>query len=152
MAQKTLALSAAVALVGVIEPDATAVGNHSTGWISMSDFQHVQAIVLAGALGASATLDAKFEQATDDAGTDVKDIEGASITQLTKDDGQDNVQALIELWGEDLDIKNKFTHVRLTLTVGAANSDLSAIVLGAHPRQGPASDHDLDSVIEIVSL
>ncbi|MEP3633689.1 MAG: hypothetical protein ABJM82_18850 [Shimia thalassica] len=152
MAQKTLTPSALSAVVGIIEPDATAVGDHSTGWISMSDFQAVSAIVMAGALGTAATLDAKFEQATDDAGSDLKDVEGAAITQLTKAGGDDNVQSIIEIWGEDLDIANDFTHVRLTLTVAGANSDLAAVVMGTHPRQGPASDHDLDSVAEIVNL
>jgi hypothetical protein len=152
MAQKTLQPSAVSAVLGVIEPDATAAGDHSTGWISMSDFQAIQAVVMAGALGAAATLDAKLEQATDDAGTGAKAVDGAAITQLTKAAADDNKQAIIEVWGEDLDIKNKFSHVRLTLSIGVANCDVAAIVLGTHPRQGPASDHDLDSVAEIVTV
>ncbi|EBA18394.1 hypothetical protein RSK20926_11764 [Roseobacter sp. SK209-2-6] len=152
MAQKTLPPSASVALLAVIEPDATAVGDHSTGWLSMADFQAIQALICVGALGAAATIDAKIEQAKDDAGAEVKDLEGAAITQLTKADGDDNKQAIIEFWGEDLDIKNDFVFVRLTVTVGGANSDLSAVVLGSHPRQGPASKLNPPSVSELVTL
>jgi len=152
MVQKTLPPSASSAIVGVIEPDATVVGNHSTGWISMSDFQAAQAIIMTGALGTAATLDAKLEQATDDAGAGVKDLTNAAITQLTKVAGDDNKQAIIEIWGEDLDIKNKYSHIRLTISVGTANSDCAALVLCSHPRQGPASEHDLASVAEIVNL
>lgn len=152
MAQKTLPPSALIGIAAVIEPDATATGDHSTGWISMSDFQAISAVIMAGALGASATLDAKLEQAKDDAGADAKDLDNAAITQLTKAAADDNKQAVIEVWGEDLDIKNKYSHVRLTVSVGTANSDLAAIVLGTHPRQGPASDLNAASVAEIVSL
>ncbi|WP_417794598.1 hypothetical protein [Terasakiella pusilla] len=152
MSQKTTPPSASIGIIGLIEPDATAVGAHSTGWISMSDFQAISAVVMAGALGASATVDAKIEQAKSDAGADAKDLTGAVITQLTKDNGDDNKQAVIEVWGEDLDIKNMYSHVRLTVTVGGANSDLGAIVLGTHPRQGPASDLNLASVAQIVNL
>lgn len=152
MAQKTLPPSALIGVVGVIEPNATPVGDHSTSWISMSDFQAISAIVMAGALGAGATLDAKLEQAKDGTGVDAKDLDGAAITQLTKANGDDNKQALIEIWGEDLDLKGKYTHVRLTLSIGGANSDVSAVVLGTHPRQGPASDHNPESVVEIVNL
>jgi len=42
--------------------------------------------------------------------------------------------------------------VRLTISVAAANSDCAALVLGSHPRQGPASERDLASVVEIVIL
>ncbi|MEX0302214.1 MAG: hypothetical protein AB3N24_07310 [Leisingera sp.] len=152
MAQKTTPPSAAMALLGVIEPDATATGDHSTGWISMADTQAIMAVILAGALGATATIDAKIEQATDETGANAKDVTGAAITQLTKAAGDDNKQAVIELWGEDLDIKNDFSHVRLTVSVGVANSDVGAMVIGTHPRQGPASDLNLASVAEIVTL
>ncbi|MBL4767655.1 MAG: hypothetical protein JKY94_08065 [Rhodobacteraceae bacterium] len=152
MSQKTLPPSALMAIVGTIDPDAAAVGSYSTGWISMSDFQGIQAIILAGALGTAATIDAKLEQATDDAGTGVKDVDGAVITQLTKVGADDNKQSIIEIWGEDLDISNSFSHARLTIDVGTANSDFAAIVIGLHPRQGPASEYDLASVAEIVTL
>jgi DNA-directed RNA polymerase specialized sigma54-like protein len=152
MAQKTLAASALMAAVATIDPDAAAVGTYNTVWISMSDFQVVQAVVMAGALGAAATLDAKLEQALDSAGTGAKDLVDAAITQLTKANADDNKQAIIECFGEDLDIENDFTHVRLSLSIGVANSDCAAIVMGLSPRHGAASDNDAASVSGIVTV
>lgn len=152
MAQKTLLPSQLAAVVGVIDPDAYAANTYTTGWIDMGQFQAVMAVVMAGTLGASATLDAKIEQASDSSGTGAKDVTGAAITQLTKAGSDDDKQAVIELFGEDLDLVNGFTHARLSVTVGTATSDMGAIVLGMSPRYAPASANDLASVDEIVSL
>ena len=149
---KTQLPSDRVAVVGVIDPDANAAGTLTTGWISMSDFQSVMAVVQAGTLGSNATIDAKLEQASDASGTGAKDIDGAAITQLTEAGGDDDKQAVIYCNGEDLDLKNDFSHVRLSMTIGTANSDSSAIVLGLDPRYAPASNGDLASVAEIVSV
>ncbi|MDV6329099.1 hypothetical protein Q5L94_13700, partial [Idiomarina sp. Sol25] len=81
----------------------------------MSDTQAIMAVIMAGALGTAATLDAKIEQAKDETGADAKEVAGGIITQLTKANGDDNKQAAIELWGEDLDIKHNYSHVRLTV-------------------------------------
>jgi len=138
-------------IAGVIDPDAYSTGTQTTGWINMADFEAIMAIVAAGTLGASATIDAKLEQATDSSGTSAKDVSGKSITQLSKGspDGSDK-QALINMRREELDVQNGFTHVRLSLTVGTASSDAGAVVLGYMPRHGPASDQDISSVAEIV--
>lgn len=138
------------AVVGVIDPDANAAGAVSTAWIDMKNWGAIQAIVMAGVLGASATLDAKLEQAQDNAGTGAKDITGKAITQLTKAGGDDDKQAIINCFADELDVTNQFTHVRLTMTVAAATSDSGAVVLGHDPRYGPASNNDLASVVEIV--
>lgn len=151
MAQKTLNPSQIAAVVGVIDPDAAGVGTQTTDWISLSAFQSIMAIVMAGTLGASATLDAKLEQAQDASGTGAKDVAGSNITQLVKA-SDDDKQAAIECWAEDLDIANDFTHVRLSMTVGTATSDCSAIVLGMNSRYGPASDYDAASIAEIVTV
>jgi hypothetical protein len=143
--------SEAAGIVGVVDPDAYSTGTQTTGWIDMADFEAVMAIVMAGTLGSSATLDAKLEQATDSSGTSAKDVSGKSITQLTKaSPDESDQQAVINMRREELDVQNGFTHVRLSLTVGTASSDAAGIVLGFMPRQGPASDQDLSSVAEIV--
>lgn len=152
MAQKTLIPSDSMAVVGAIDPDANTAATYTTGWIDMATFQTLMAIVMVGTLGASATLDAKLEQATDGSGSGVKDITGAAITQLTKAGSDDDKQAIIQCWAEDLDLANGFTHVRLSMTVGTATSDCGAVVLGLNPRYGPASDYDADSVDEIVAV
>ncbi|OWU80439.1 hypothetical protein [Phaeobacter sp. 22II1-1F12B] len=149
---KTQLPSDRVAVVGVVDPDANAAGTLTTGWISMSDFQSIMAVVQAGTLGASATIDAKLEQASDSSGTGAKDIDGAAITQLTKAGSDDDKQAVIYCNAEDLDLQNDFSHVRLSMTIGTANCDSSAIVLGLDPRYAPASNGDLPSVAEIVGV
>ena len=144
--------SEAAAIVGVIDPDATAAGTVTTSWIPMAEFESIMAVAMAGTLGASATFDAKLEQAQDSGGTGAKDITGKAITQLTQGspDGSDK-QAIINLRAEELDLENDFTHARLSITVATATSDAAGIVLGMNARQLPASDNDLASVAEIVS-
>ncbi len=131
--------SAKAVLAGAIDPDAYAAGAVSSGWVSMADYGAIQAVVMAGTLGASATLDAKLEQATDGSGTGVKDVTGKAITQLTKAGSDDDKQAIINCYAEDLDVNNSFTHVRLTLTVGTTTSDAGALVLGHNARYQPAT-------------
>lgn len=151
MAQKTLRASALVAIAAVIDPDANSTGTLTTDWISASDFQQFMVIVMAGTLGSGATIDAKIEQASDDAGTGAKDLDGAAITQMTKAES-DDTQAQIEFYSEDLDLENDFAYVRLSMTIAGATSDSGAVVLGMSPRYAPASDHDADSVAEIVTV
>lgn len=136
-------------LAGVIDPDAYAAGTVTSGWISMADFGAIQAIVMAGDLGTSATLDAKLEQASDSSGTGAKDITGKAITQLTQAGSDSNKQAIINCRADELDVDNSFTHVRLSMTVATATSDAGALVLGHDARYAPEAD--LSSVDEVVS-
>ena len=139
-----------VAVGGVIDPDANAAGALTTDYIDMGEFKSVMGIVLAGTLGASATLDAKLVQATDSSGTGSKDISGKAITQLTQAGTDSDKQAVINCRGDELDVDGGFAFVALTMTTGTATSDSSAVLLGLDPRNGPASDNDLASVDEIV--
>lgn len=139
------------AIVGVIDPDVTTAGAVSTGWVSAKDFLNFMAIVFAGTLGSSATLDAKIEQATDSSGTGAKDITGKAITQLTQAGTDSDKQAIINVKQADLDIANSFTHLRLTVTVATASSDAGAVLLGFDPTYGSASDYDAATVDEIVA-
>jgi hypothetical protein len=138
------------AVVGVIDPDANTAAALSTGWVDMRDFAALLGIVMAGDLGASGTLDAKFEQATSSGGAGVKDVTGKAITQLTQAGTDSNKQALINLRAEELDVENGFRYARLTMTTATATSDSAAMVLGLHPARGPASDFDATTVDEIV--
>lgn len=139
------------AIVGVIDPDVTAAGDVSTGWVAAKDFHNFLAIVFAGTLGASATLDAKIEQATDSSGTGAKDVAGKAITQMTQAGTDSDKQALINVKQSDLDTANSFTHLRLTITVATASSDASGVLLGFDPAYGAASDYDATTVDEIVA-
>jgi hypothetical protein len=134
------------AVVGVIDPDANAAGTHSTGWASLRTFASVLGIIQAGTLGSGGTVDAKLEQATDASGTGAKDISGKAITQMAASDKQ----ALVQCRGDELDGEGGFTHVRLTMVVGTATSDCSALLLGFMPDGVAAADHDAATVDEIV--
>ncbi len=136
-------------LVGIIDPDAIAAGAVSTGWIDAKIAFSYMAIIMAGTLGAAATLDAKIEQATDGSGTGVKDVTGKTITQLVKATNDDD-QAVINLKQQDLDVANDFTHFRLTMTVAVATSDAGGVVIANALRHGEGSDNDLASVVEVV--
>jgi len=139
-----------LAIVAAINPVSQAAGAVSTSWISMQNWRSVMAIVQAGVLGASATLDAKLEQATSAAGAGAKDIAGKLVTQLTQAGADSNKQAIVNLRQVELDFANGYSHVRLTLTVGTQASLVSAVLLGLDARYNPASDSDAASVDEIV--
>jgi hypothetical protein len=147
--QPSLKFSDQVAVLSTIDPASTAAGTVLTAWVPMAKWHSLAAILQTGALGASATVDAKLRQATDASGTSAKDITGKAITQLVKA-SNDNDQVILQCTGEDLDVANSFTHVALSVTVGTAASLISAVVLGLNGRYGPASDFDDADVVEIV--
>lgn len=138
------------AVVAVIDPDANTAGALTTAYVDASKFEQIMAIVMAGTLGSSATLDAKLVQATDSSGTGVKDISGKAITQLTQAGTDSDKQAIIQVRADELDVAGGFRYVALVHTVGTATSDSGAVVLGLNPTYGPASDYDLSTVDEIV--
>ncbi|HEY7824691.1 MAG TPA: hypothetical protein VIG24_17755 [Acidimicrobiia bacterium] len=140
-------LSDRVRVAGAIDPDAYAAGTVTTGWISMATYGSLLAIVMAGTLGSSATLDAKIEEAKDSSGTDAQDLTDKAITQLTQAGTDSDKQALINVRSDELSAD--FTHVRLSMTVGTATSDAGAVVLGGDARFEPATD--AASVDEIVA-
>lgn len=143
--------SARASVVGVIDPDAYAASTVTTGWIDMQDWFALLAIILAGDLVSTATLDAKFEQATDSSGTGAKDVSGSAITQLTQAGSDSNKQVLVNLNTGDLDFNNGFRFVRLSLTLGTAGGDVGAVVVGLDRRYGAATDGDAATVDEVVS-
>lgn len=140
-----------VGVVGIIDPDAYTAATYTSGWIDAAAANSFMAIVMAGTLGASATLDAKLEQASDSGGTGAKDITGKAITQLTQAGTDSDKQAIISLTADELDLANGFTHFRLSMTVATATSDAGGIVLAMDHRYGPASDRDIAAVDEIVT-
>lgn len=139
-----------VAVGGIIDPDQANAGTVTTDWLDMSIYQEALALIATGVLGASATVDAKLEQAQDSSGTGAKDISNKAIAQLVKASNDDD-QALINLKSNELDVDGGFTHVRLSITVGTAASYVFGAIFGLCPRFGPANDNDLDSVQEIVT-
>jgi hypothetical protein len=136
-------------VVGVINPQSVAAGSSTSGWMDATQFHNFMAILKTGVLGASATVDAKLQQATDNSGTGVKDITGKAITQLVKA-SNDNNQVTIDLKQEDMDFANAFKWFRLSVTVGTAACLLDATVLGVDPRYDNATAYDLATVVQNV--
>lgn len=143
--------SAVVAVLAAINPVSQGVGTVTTGWIDMQNWFRAMAVIQVGALGASATVDAKIQQATSSGGAGAKDVAGTLITQLTKAGSDDNKQVVINLRPEDLDFNNAYRFVRLSLTVATAASLVSALVLGLDARYGAANMSDATTVDEIVN-
>lgn len=136
-------------LTGVIDPDAYTAATYTTGWVSMADAERALATVMVGTLGASATVDAKIEQATDNAGAGVKDLSPAkAITQLTQAGSDSDKQVEINVISEELDVAGGFDHIRLSVTVGVATSDMAATLRSFSARYQPLAD--LSSVDEVV--
>lgn len=151
IANTSIPPSSLAGVAGIIDPDAYAAGTYTTGWVDMAKFSALLAIVMAGDLGSSATVDAKLEQATSSGGAGAKDITGKAITQLTKAGTDDNKQSLINLRADELDVNEGFRYARLSITVGTAACDAGGLILGMHCRYGSASDNDLTSVDQIVA-
>jgi len=131
--------SEALGLLATIDPVSQGAGTVTTGWVDQSMYFAVMAVIQTGVLGASATVDAKIQQATDNSGTGVKDVTGKAITQIVKASG-DNKQAIINMKEADLDTEGGFRYVRLSITVGTAASLVAAQLYGAIPRFMPASN------------
>lgn len=140
-----------VALVGNIDPDAYTANTYYTGYIALKNFRRFMAVVQAGELGSSATLDAKLIAYTDGSGGGAADISGAAITQLTQAGTDSDKQAIINLNTDTL-AGTAYTHIRLAMTVATATSDCGAAVYGFDPVHAPASDNDASTVDSITSV
>lgn len=139
-----------LSVLATIDPSNQASGTATTGWISVANYHGFLAEVQTGALGTSATLDAKLQQALDSSGTGAKDITGKSITQLTQAASGSNRQVLINVKPEELDTVNGFGFVRLSVTVGVAASMTSAQLIGVNPRYAPADSQNQAAVAQVV--
>lgn len=137
------------AIAATLDPASQAAGTYTTGWISMANYHSLTALIQTGVLGASATVDAKLQQATSSGGAGVKDVSGKAITQIVKASG-DNKQVTIDLRDTELDVAGGFAFVRLSLTVGTAASIVSAVVFGNNPLYVPASAFNQAGVVQQV--
>lgn len=118
-------------------------------WVNVNVYQRMLFLLETGVLGASATVDAKIRQATDNAGTGAKDVTGRAITQIVKATG-DNKRAMINLNVDtDLDTTNGFAFVQLSITIGTAASIVGADVFGL-PEYETADQFNNANVVQIV--
>lgn len=122
-----------VAELDRISPISQGAGTATTAWLDASQYPAVAALIQVGVLGASATVDAKFQQATSSGGAGAKAITGAAITQIT---ATNNQEAIINLRVDQLDINNGFNFIQLSVTVGVAATLIAAAVYGLSGRYG----------------
>jgi hypothetical protein len=138
-----------LAILDVINPVSTST-TVNTSWVSAANFQRLLAVITTGVLGASATVDAKLQQATDSSGTSAKDVANKAITQIVKASG-DNKVAMVNAADTDLDAANGFSYVRLSITVGTAASLVSGHLAGFVPRYEPPVDSGASPAINLGS-
>lgn len=138
-----------IGVLATLDAASVAASTVTTGWVNAGVWLHILALIKTGALGASATVDAKLQQATDSVGTGAKDIAGKSITQIVAASGN-NKQVFINLKGQELDVTNGFAFVRLSVTVAVAASIVDATLFGMIPRYGSAEALNQAATIQIV--
>jgi hypothetical protein len=141
-------MSEGMPLLTSIAPISQGVGTVTSGWIPVTNAHQLIALIQTGVLGASATVDAKLQQATSAAGAGAKDLTGKAISQIVKATG-DNKQAMINFRASDLDVTNGFTYVAIVMTVGVAASQVAALLL-SNPRFQPAEAYNNASVVQVV--
>lgn len=145
---KLILPSEKVALVAAIDPDANGAATYTTDAVDATNFQQFLTLVSVGEIASSGTVDFKLRQATSSTGAGIKDITDRAIAQLTT--GDNDKQALINLKATELDVSGGFKWIIGSMTVATAAADSAAYIFGLEPNRGPANDHDLSSVGEIV--
>jgi hypothetical protein len=138
-----------LSMLAAINPVSQAAGTATSGWVAVKNHHALMALITTGVLGASATVDAKLQQATDASGTGAKDITGKAITQILKASG-DNKVAVINMKVADLDTENAFAFVQLSITVGTAASLVGGTLFGAYPRFEDAAAFNPAAVVQVV--
>lgn len=138
-----------LSVLATIDPTSQVAGAAVSGWVSVKNHFALMGLVQVGAFGASATVDAKFQQATSAAGAGAKDVTGKAITQLLAAGGNSK-QVLINMKVADLDTEGGFSFVQLSVTVGTAASLTSATLIGAYPRFEDGAAFNQAGVAQVV--
>lgn len=139
-------LSQQLAFIGQYNPASVAASTVLTASIDMAKYRRLLFIIQCGVLGASATIDAKVQQAATSGGSYTDLSPTKAITQLVKA-SNDNSVVLIDLAAEELTQGQRF--VKLSVTVGTAASIFGVVVLGSDGRYHPQGDN-LAAVVQTV--
>lgn len=121
-------------ILGFIDPQSSSTAVNS-GYLSAAKHSRFVAVIQIGVTAATATVDAKLQEATDSSGTGVTDISGKAITQVLA--ATDSVVRMIELRSDEL--LSTTTHIRLLVTCATAASLVSAVVYGFNARNQPVT-------------
>lgn len=146
----TQRISEEVAVVATIDPDAYSAAAYNSDAVDMALMDRVMFVVMAGTLGASATIDFKVQGDTTSGFSSPVDLTGKAITQLTQAGSDDDKQAIVEVTGDEV-LHQGLRYVRGVLTIGTAASDAGLIALGKALRYQPAENYDLSTVDEIIA-
>ena len=121
-----------------------------TDWTDVSKFQQYMGIIHVGTISSAGAVYAKWGQGTSATGASVKDITTFTNTMTTLSGTDDNKQVVINLPSVTLmDIAGGFKYLALRIR-HTATAGFGALILGLEPNYGPANDHDIASVDEIV--
>jgi hypothetical protein len=143
-------LSEGITICDVFAPISQGAGTVTTpNWIAVGTFDRFMALIEAGVMQASSTIDAKIRQATSSGGAGAKDVTGKAITQVTQAGSGSGTVSVINFSGGDLDSANGFNYVQVSITVGAAATLLAAKLL-ALPSYEPADQFNATAVTQIV--
>lgn len=140
-----------VALVGVIDPDNYSANTYLTEFVPVAKFRRVMAVISVGTMETNSVVAAKLQRASDAAGTGAEDISGAAITNLTAAGTDSDKQSIIN-YLTDSEAGDDKMFIGLSVTVSVAASDMSGHLFGFDPFNAPASDADVTSVDQIVSV
>lgn len=142
--QLTQALSLAAA---PLHPGSVAPGTADTGGIDLQRFRRALFVLDIGAFGASATVDMKLQESTDNAVfTDLAGT-GVAITQMLQAGGN-NKLATLEVRAGQLSAGKRY--IRARVTVGTAATTLCCIPLGGEADFKPGSALDIAAAVQRV--
>jgi hypothetical protein len=128
-------------------PQNLAPGTLDTGGIDMQKFRRAMFTVVAGTLGASATVDFKLQVSTDastylDLATASPSAQNVSITTITAN----NKVASLELRAGQMPAG--YRYVRARCTVGVAASQVCTFALGGEAVDKPGAVNDVAAVTQ----
>lgn len=118
---------------------------YTTDYYSMRDYHRATVLVLLGAIAASGTITVTIQQAKDANGSAVKTLTGKVTTELT--DVDDNKIVAIEIDASELDVNNKFDHIRASAVTAAGNVTFAVLVIRHQPRYAPVDDSNIDEIV-----
>ncbi len=137
-----------IAVVGTIDPQTVINTEVFTDVVDMKNFHECMGVALLGNM-ASETIDFAVYTCDSD-GNNATELKDA--TQLAAHaSNNDNKQIVINVKSQDLAAANK-RYIKFGLVTGSnTGGPASVVALGVSPRFAPASDSDLNTVVEIVS-
>jgi hypothetical protein len=119
-------------VVAALKSDTHATdSSYPTNVVDMSMFTNLMIIAMVGTVASSGTI--AFEQATDEAFSDAKAIEGRTAVDLATD-----TPVQINLKAGELDVNGGFRYVRAKLTTVGGSVKTGIAVLGFDAKDQPA--------------